>query len=104
LWPKITRSFDFLEHECDRWVGFDIGDVGLLQGISYLDAMATGNDKLPENPCHDWQGKWPKMATWFQQTLQRASVQRNYKIPFEGDSSVQFHRRKVEQALALIKA
>jgi len=101
LWPKITRSFDFLEEECDGWSDFDIGDVGLLQGISYLDGMATGNDSLPENPCHDWQGRWPKLAAWFQLSLQRPSVQVHYQKPFEGDASAQFHRSKVEQALAL---
>ena len=103
LWPKITRSFDFLERECDRWRGFDIGDVGLLQGISYLDAMVAKSDNSPENPCRDWQGNWPKLAAWFQQSLQRASVQNDYQIPYEGDSSPQFYRRKVEQALTLMK-
>ncbi len=103
LWPKITRSLDCLEQECDRWRGFDIGDVGLLQGISYLDAMVTKGGNLPDNPCSDWQGNWPKIAVWFQQSLQRASVQTHYQIPYEGDSSPRFHRRKVEQALARMK-
>ena len=101
LWPKITRSFDLLERECDSWSGFDVGDVSLLQGVSYLDAWATGNDILPENPCYDWRGKWPKIAGWFQGSLQRPSVQWYYQKPYEGDASPQFHRSKVEQALAL---
>ena len=62
LWPNITRYFDLSECKSDRSRSFDIGDVDLLQGISYLDTMVTRNDNLPDNPCHDWQENWPKMA------------------------------------------
>ncbi len=104
LWPKITRAFDLLEAECDGWSGFDIGDVGLLQGISYLDGMASGNDDLPENPCRNWRGDWPNLAVWFDGALQRPSVRRDYQVPYVGDASPEFHRAKVAQALALMKA
>lgn len=103
LWPKITRSLDRLEGECNGWSGFDVGDIALLQGISYLDAMASGNDQLPENPCNDWQAKWPEMAAWFQRSLQRPSVQWYYQKPYDGESSAQFHQGKVDEALARIK-
>ena len=53
LWPKVTRVLD--DAETSRDPGrFDIGDTALLQGLSYLDAWAGGNDTIPDNPA--WTG------------------------------------------------
>jgi glutathione S-transferase len=91
LWPKIDRSMDQLESEAAGWVDFDIGHAGTLQGVSYLDAWASGRDDIPGSSFSDWQQRWPEMAAWFAATLQRSSVQSHYHVAYEGDTSAENH-------------
>lgn len=95
LWPKIDASMQQLNREAADWSSFDIGHVGSLQGISYLNAWAAGNDNIPENICSDWRARWPTLSNWFDVSVQRPSVRSHYQIPFDGDTSVEQHRLAV---------
>jgi glutathione S-transferase len=99
LWPKIGASMEQLNLEAAGWSSFDIGHVGSLQGISYLDAWATGGDDIPENTCSDWRSRWPTLSDWFDVAVQRPSVRSHYQIPFDGDSSIERHQLAVSAVL-----
>lgn len=103
LWPKIERSLDALEQEVEDWQKFDIGHVGLLQGISYLDAWASDRPDITGNPCVRWRMRWPQLAAWFSDAAQRSSVQSHYRVPYTGDTSARHHNTAVEAVLALRK-
>lgn len=87
LWPKIERSLGACEREAAEWSTWDIGHVGLLQGISYLDAWATGRDDIPGNCAIDWKTGWPRVAAWFEKQIRRESVQSHYRQTYTGDTS-----------------
>jgi len=99
LWPKIERTLDRLEQEAPGFDGFDIGHAGLLQGVSYLDAWATGRDDVQGNPCSSWRTRWPRVASWFVGALQRPSVQSHYGVPYAGETSPEHHNNSVEAVL-----
>lgn len=100
IWPKIGRSLTTLDRDTSNWSSFDIGQAGTLQGLSYLDAWASGRDDIPGNLCKDWRATWPTLAAWFEKSLQRPSVQSHYRQPYEGDSSPERHQAAVEAVLA----
>ena len=99
LWPKIERSLDVCESEAPAWPGFDIGHVGLLQGVSYLDAWAVGRDDIPGNIAADWKNNWPALAAWFDTVVTRPSVRSHYKQDYEGDVSPENFARAVAEVL-----
>ena len=101
LWPKIVRTLDEVDAETTAWRGFDIGHAGLLQGISYLDAWATDNSDIPGNPCTEWRSRWPQVAAWFAEAIERPSVQSHYHVPYSGDTSAHHHNEAVTAVLAL---
>lgn len=101
LWPKIERAFDALEQELPGWSGFDIGHVGLLQGVSYLDAWASNRPDITGNICAQWRSRWHELASWFSDAVQRPSVQSHYRVPYTGDTSARRHNEAVQAVLAL---
>ncbi len=101
LWPKIAHSYDLLDGESAGWSGFDIGHVGLLQGVSFVDMFAAGNESLPGNACAEWRERWPALADWFARTVERPSVAWHYKTPYTGDMSAENHAAAVAEVLSL---
>jgi len=101
LWPKITRSFDLAEREAATRRDFDIGDVGMLQGLSFVDSWASGNDGIPGNACIEWRDRWPELAEWYGRTSDRPSVHWHYNQPYEGDMSAEYHAAAVAAVLEL---
>lgn len=99
LWPKIERSMQELDSESPGWDTFDIGHVGVLQGVSYLDAWASGRDDIPANCCVEWQQRWPALAAWFNLAILRSSVRSHYKIPYTDDTSPEQHQLAVAAVL-----
>lgn len=99
LIPKITRAYDVAEQEVDGWSGFDIGHAGMLQGLSFVDWWAGGNEDIPGNLLIDWKRRWPKLGAWFEETVKRPSVQSHYNVPFDGDDSVEYFRGVVKDIL-----
>ena len=104
LWPKIVRSFDSLEAEADRFAGFDIGHVGLLQGISYCEAWSRGNESDPVNPLFDWRAGRLRLAGWYDAATSRPSVRSHHKQAYDGDSSPDFFQAQLNEVLAARKA
>lgn len=100
LWPKIIRSYDLLEKDSTSMTGFDIGHAGLLQGVSFVDMFAAGNEAVPGNPCIEWKTRWPALAEWLAKTVERPSVAWHYKKPYTGNMSADYHAAAVADVLA----
>lgn len=100
LWPKIVCVLDLLERESVGWHGFDIGHAGVLQGISYIDAWASGQEEIPGNPCAAWRSRWPSLAAWQDAALQRPAVTAHYRRPYAGDTSPEQHALAIAAVLA----
>lgn len=99
LWPKIERSMCELNGESPAWGAFDIGHVGILQGVSYVNAWASGRDDIPANRCVNWRQKWPDLAAWFELSIQRASIVSHYNTPYAGDTSPEQYQAAVAAVL-----
>ncbi len=100
LWPKIIAALDHLESIAAAPREFDVGDAGILQGISYLAAKAENSDDDPVCPNYDWRHDRPALAAWYDQAMQRLSVQQHYQRDYEGDLSAVNHQRHVAEVLA----
>ena len=88
--------------EAEHWVAgdpqWDIGTVGLLQGVSYLGEKVSDEDPL--YPDYSWQEGRPALAAWYAETIQRPSVQSHLGKDYEGDQSAANHQRHVAEVLA----
>lgn len=100
LQAKIVASFDLMEQEAASYTDFDIGHVGLLQGISYSAMIYSARAEDPLYPDFDWRAGRPGLAAWYDKTITRPSVQSHLNKPYEGDMSPEFHRQQVQAVLA----
>jgi glutathione S-transferase len=102
IWPKLIGGLDALERACQRgFEAFDIGHVGMLQMVSYLDFRTRFyKAKDPLHPGYDWAQGRPALKAWFDAAIQRPAVQSHYCKDFPGDDSAQYLRRNVEEVLA----
>lgn len=102
IWPKIVAGLDHLERDSARGFGrFDVGQVGMLQALSYIDFRASfykAGD--PVYPSFDWKVGRPHLTAWFDVTLQRPSVRSHYQRDYEGDKSAEHCQRKLQEVLA----
>lgn len=103
LWPKMIAALDELEQNVDLNAAFDIGHVGMLQGISYFSGKFGDNPGDPVHPDYDWRAGRPTLSAWYDKAMQRPSVQAHYNKDYEGDLSPSNHRRHVEEVLAARK-
>ena len=98
LQPKIEAAFDVMNEDVQRNPGFDIGQVGFLQGISYAARNYAANSDDPLYPNFDWQKGRQALRDWFEETQQRPSVAAYLNKPYHGDTSpenFQKHRAEV---------
>jgi len=100
LQPKIQAAFDVLEQDVGQGRGFDIGDVGFLQGISYTGGSYTLREEDPAYPTFDWRKGRPQLVAWYETMIERPSVQKYLNKPFEGDMSPEFFRQQLAEVLA----
>lgn len=100
LWPKIIAGLDNLELSSASPLEFDIGHVGMLQGISYLAAKAENSADDPVQPNYNWRTGRPNLSDWYDEAMQRPSVMSHYKKDYEGDLSPENHRQHVDEVLA----
>ena len=99
LQPKIEASFDLMEHEAPEYRRFDIGHVGLLQGISYGASAYQSRADDPLYPDFDWRTGRSKLTAWYDECITRASVRSHFNVPYEGDMSLQWHRQHLQAVL-----
>ena len=97
IWPKITAALD----EAERWAAtgpcFDIGSVGLLQGVSYLGEEGSPEDLL--HPGYRWRAGRPALSDWYHEIIRRPSVQTHLNVDYDGDTSPENHQRHVQAVL-----
>ena len=103
LWPKFNAGLDSLERSAVRgWDDFDIGHASMLHAISYLGFRAEFYEaKDPVYPDYNWRKGRPALTEWFEQAVQRPSVQSHFNQPFDGDSSAAACQAAVRECLAL---
>ena len=103
LWPKFTAGLDSLERDAKRgWDSFDVGHAAMLHAISYLGFRAEFYEaKDPIHPNFNWRDGRPALSAWYDEAVQRPSVQRHYNQPFEGDDSAAACQAAVRACLDL---
>jgi len=99
LQPKAVACFDLWESEAANYGRFDIGHVGMLQGISYSASAYVSRAEEPLYPDFDWRAARPHLAAWYDKVIQRPSVQAYLNKPFRGDMSPGFHQQQVQAVL-----
>ena len=99
LQPKVAASFDLLELEAKGYADFDIGHVGLLQGISYSEMIyqARADDSL--YPSFDWRQGRSNLTAWYDGVITRPSVESHLNKPYPGDMSPEFHQQQVAEVI-----
>ena len=102
LWPKFIAGLDSLERDAVRgWDTFDVGHAAMLHAISYLGFRAEFYEaKDPLHPTFNWRESRPALSAWFDEAVQRPSVQSHYNKPFEGDDSAATCQAAVAACLA----
>lgn len=106
LWPKFIRGLDWLDSEASRgWDSFDVGHAAMLHAISYLGFRAEFYEaKDPIHPNFNWRDGRPALSDWYDEAVQRPSVQSHYNKDFAGDSSAARLQAAVQEVLAAQKA
>ena len=105
LWPKFIAGLDKLERDAERgWGDFDVGHAAMLHAISYLGFRAEFYEaKDPIHPDFRWRDGRPALSAWFDEAVERPSVQSHYLKDFVGDSSAEFCQAQVQAVLAAQK-
>lgn len=101
LWPKYIRALDRLEHDArEGWDEFDVGHAAMLHAISYLGFRAEFYEaKDPIYPDFNWRIGRPALSNWFDEAIQRPSVQSHYQKDFAGDDSAARCQQAVQEVL-----
>ncbi len=103
VWPKLLRGLDRLEAwaQRHRGDGFDAGEVGTLQALSYFDFRSRFYEaKDPLYPDYDWMQGRPGLRAWWDRAVQRPSVQSHYFKDYAGDDSAEHCQQAVAGVLA----
>lgn len=98
-WPKIIRTLDRMEQDAARLEGFDIGQIGTLQALTFFERQVALRLPLPAPETFDWREGRPALALWFELAIQRPSVANHFHKPFDGDDSPDFCQAKVAEVL-----
>jgi len=73
----------------------------MLHAISYGLPRRISEAKDPVHPNFNWREGRPALSAWFDEAIQRPSVQSHYDKPFEGDDSAAACEAAVAASLAL---
>lgn len=101
IWPKMIRGLDTLEARTAKgFSSFDIGQASALHAISYLGFRAEFYEaKDPLYPDFKWAEGRPNLKSWYDEAVQRPSVQSHYMHDYEGDTSPEFFQKSVQAVL-----
>ena len=102
LWPKVIAGLDRMERYAKTgFERFDIGQIAMLQGISYLDCRSTVFEQWdPLYPNYDWRVGRENLTAWWDETVERPSVQSHFMVDFRGDDSPEFFQENLAIVLA----
>ena len=103
LWPKIERGFAAIDAGLAESRAFDVGDAGLLQGISYVDCRPV-ETQGPAAFLDDWRGRWPRLADWYDTACERPSVSAHLRQPVTFDTGPERHAQVIADAMELQRA
>jgi glutathione S-transferase len=100
-WPKLMAALDQMERDAAGYTGFDVGHAGNLQTLSYFDRAARqGYEVFDITPTYDWKATRPTLAAWYDEAIQRPSVQWHYLKDYEGDVSAENLHAAIAAVLA----
>ena len=102
VWPKFIRALDKLEQDAARgWDEFDVGQAAMLHAISYLGFRAEFYEaKDPIHPNFKWRDGRPALSDWYDEAIQRPSVQSHFEKDFTDDGSAARCQQAVQDVLA----
>lgn len=98
-WPKLMRALDRMERDAANFEGFDIGQIGTLQALTYFDRQIAVTLPQPAPAEFDWRIGRPGLTQWFEQAIRRPSVAGHFKQAYVGDDSPEFCQHKVAEVL-----
>lgn len=103
IWPKLIQGLDRLETFSKRgFTEFDIGQVGMLQGLSYLSSSSKSSGVSdPLHPQFDWTESRPNLTAWWDENSQRPSVKSHYNVEFQGDDSPEYFQKEIQKVLTM---
>jgi len=99
-WPKVVRAVDQMEEDAAKgFAAFDIGQAAALHGLSYLDRQTTRGLHAPVPNGWNWRDGRPALTAWWDDAIQRPSVQSHFNKEYEGDDSAEYCQGKVAEVL-----
>lgn len=98
-WPKFMRTLDRMESDAKTLEGFDIGQVGTLQALTFFERQVALTLPPPAPATFDWREDRPALTDWFDQMIQRPSIANHFNTTFEGDDSPEFCQAKIAEVL-----
>ncbi len=89
IWAKVIAGLNSLDAAAGRGFDqFDVGQVGMLQAISYIDFRGKFYlDEDPVQPGFDWREGREHLVAWYEETITRPSVAWHFNHDYEGDTS-----------------
>ncbi|MBX2850104.1 MAG: glutathione S-transferase [Acidiferrobacterales bacterium] len=105
LWPKYISALDKAERQATKGMSdFDVGHASMLHAMSYLGFRAEFYEaKDPVHPNFNWREGRPALSDWYDESMQRPSVQSHYNKDFEGDTSAARCQQAIQEVLTLQK-
>lgn len=98
-WPKLLRALDQMDIDIATADDFDIGHIGTLQALTYLERQVDMVLPSPAPKTFDWREGRPRLADWFERAIARPSVASHYKKPFAGEDSPEYCQAKIAEVL-----
>lgn len=100
LWPKVKRCVGTMNADAGSGHAFDIGDAAAVHALTYLDLCVPDYVPEPVPRDYNWRTGHDALKTWFDNALQRPSVQSHFQKPYDSDESAEHCAAKVQEVLA----
>ena len=99
-WPKVVRAVDQMEQDAAiGFEAFDIGQASALHGLSYLDRQTARGLHAPVPSGWNWRHSRPALTAWWDDAIQRPSVQSHFNKEYEGEDSAEYCQAKIAEVL-----
>ncbi len=104
LWPKVERCIAAMNADAATAHAFDIGDAATIHALTYLNLCVPEYVPEPIPQDYNWSAGQTSLETWFNEAVQRPSVQFHFQKPYDGDESAENCAAKVSEVIALRSA